>query len=588
MFEIQQLFPDYNWNLPTSFDFGVLTTNIAFIESRKQARNPVEIANSLVFEINQKVEVLGYKASTKGPYINLEITDFSFVLNSAEKNFILPKSEQKILLDYIALNVAKPMHIGHVRNGNLGESLNRILRLKYPDLLTDNHWGDWGVQFGILVWSYKELQKLKEIEVLFNDKIEIVKLENFYENSLDNLVKLYVWGNQQEEKTENWKELVRIETLKLEQKDEENLAIWQKFVDISKKEMKADLEMLNVSPFDLELGESSYLDECRDLEKFLDENNLWEKDGLARYFDFEKMAEELEIAKIKNLGRCYLISSNGYSSYAFRDVAARIVWARDYDRNIMITVTASEQKHHFEQFFQILNYLNTKPEFRQKYGEEVCKKLKIENLIHIPYGFLKLVEGKMSTRKGNFLTARDLVHKVESEAEKVLIAKNSDPKKAITVAMAALKWYDLAKDSLSEVVLDIPKILSFEGNTGVYQLYTIARLNSILDKVGELGDENFDNEMLNQVLNSDEKLILTQTKTLPLILENITKTYKPHLLCNHLYEVATKVNSWYAKYSVTSEKDLIRKKVLLKMCKYLKQHLILGLDLLAIDYLEKL
>jgi arginyl-tRNA synthetase len=588
MFEIQQLFPDYNWNLPTSFDFGVLTTNIAFIEARKQARNPVEIANSLVFEINQKVEVLGYKASTKGPYINLEITDFSFVLNSAEKNFILPKSEQKILLDYIALNVAKPMHIGHVRNGNLGESLNRILRLKYPDLLTDNHWGDWGVQFGILVWSYKELQKLKEIEVLFNDKIEIVKLENFYENSLDNLVKLYVWGNQQEEKTENWKELVRIETLKLEQKDEENLAIWQKFVDISKKEMKADLEMLNVSPFDLELGESSYLDECRDLEKFLDENNLWEKDGLARYFDFEKMAEELEIAKIKNLGRCYLISSNGYSSYAFRDVAARIVWARDYDRNIMITVTASEQKHHFEQFFQILNYLNTKPEFRQKYGEEVCKKLKIENLIHIPYGFLKLVEGKMSTRKGNFLTARDLVHKVESEAEKVLIAKNSDPKKAITVAMAALKWYDLAKDSLSEVVLDIPKILSFEGNTGVYQLYTIARLNSILDKVGELGDENFDNEMLNQVLNSDEKLILTQTKTLPLILENITKTYKPHLLCNHLYEVATKVNSWYAKYSVTSEKDLIRKKVLLKMCKYLKQHLILGLDLLAIDYLEKL
>jgi arginyl-tRNA synthetase len=588
MFEIQQLFPDYNWNLPTSFDFGVLTTNIAFIEAKKQAKNPVEIANSLVTEINQKVEVLGYKAITKGPYVNLEITDFSFVLNSAEKNFILPKSEQKILLDYIALNVAKPMHIGHVRNGNLGESLNRILRLKYPDLLTDNHWGDWGVQFGILVWSYKELQKLKEIEVLFNDKIEIVKLENFYENSLDNLVKLYVWGNQQEEKTENWKELVRIETLKLEQKDEENLAIWQKFVDISKKEMKADLEMLNVSPFDLELGESSYLDECRDLEKFLDENNLWEKDGLARYFDFEKMAEELEIAKIKNLGRCYLISSNGYSSYAFRDVAARIVWARDYDRNIMITVTASEQKHHFEQFFQILNYLNTKPEFRQKYGEEVCKKLKIENLIHIPYGFLKLVEGKMSTRKGNFLTARDLVHKVESEAEKVLIAKNSDPKKAITVAMAALKWYDLAKDSLSEVVLDIPKILSFEGNTGVYQLYTIARLNSILDKVGELGDENFDNEMLNQVLNSDEKLILTQTKTLPLILENITKTYKPHLLCNHLYEVATKVNSWYAKYSVTSEKDLIRKKVLLKMCKYLKQHLILGLDLLAIDYLEKL
>jgi arginyl-tRNA synthetase len=185
------------------------------------------------------------------------------------------------------------------------------------------------------------------------------------------------------------------------------------------------------------------------------------------------------------------------------------------------------------------------------------------------------------------LTAKDLVNKVTDQAYKTLQEKaNSDQnliQKSKVVAIAALKWYDLARDSGADIVLDISKILSFEGNTGVYQLYTIARLNSILRK-NPTSDLNLNYDLLNPV----EQKIIKACWLTPLILDQISDSYKPHHLCNHLFEIATMVNSWYAETSVSKETDENRKQTLLNFCQQIQLHLKQGLGLLGIESLAEL
>jgi arginyl-tRNA synthetase len=287
----------------------------------------------------------------------------------------------------------------------------------------------------------------------------------------------------------------------------------------------------------------------KDLTVFLEENNLWEKEDQARYFDFEKLVENWQgldenlKSKIGRLGRCYLISSAGYTSYAYRDLAARIHWAGELDMDIMITVTANEQNHHFQQLFAICYYLSELKSFQEKFSTKISSRLNYDSLVHISYGFLTLPEGKMST----------------------------------------LKWYDLARDSAGDIVLDIPKILSFEGNTGVYQLYTIARLNSILKK-NSTTDQNLNYDLLNPV----EQKIIKACWLTPLVLDQISSSYKPHHLCNHLFEIATMVNSWYVETSVSRETQENRKQTLLNFCQQIQLHLKNGLELLGIESLEEL
>ncbi len=613
----KQQFPKCEWTVPPDLVFGILTTNFAFRAASKRTKdtgqktNPNQIAVELCTQMNQLIieQKLPLVARVVGCYINLDI-DFTspyIAVSLFEQTVSLEQTNKKIMLEYVGVNVAKPMHAGHLRNANLGESLKRILKLKYSNLVTDHHWGDWGVQFGIILWAWKIFAVQKTLEVVVNEQFEIISFDDYQKNPIDILVKLYVWGNQQSDIVENWKDLVRAEHLKLEQGDSKNRKLWQDFVLKSKLELRKDLELLGVGEFDYEQGESYYECQMKELWEFMDKHYIWQIEGQGRYIDLEDLAEKwvgmpTELAsKIKHFGRCYLVQSkNGYTTYPFRDVAARLDWAKNIGAETMITLTDHTQKHNFDQAFAIISYLASLPEFQLKYGDEVCDRLSWHNLVHVQYGFLTLPEGKMSTRKGNFLTAQNLINQVVGESKSVLVAKNPElatdqdnlqgelNRRAQIVAIAALKWYDLARDSLTDVVLDIPKILSFEGNTGVYQLYTVARLNSILSKVSMQPSSNPQDSSGYSDLNDVELLILKKMILLPLVLETICVNYKPHLLCTHLFELATMTNSWYAKHSVSMEKNLLRQAQMLSLCSAIKNQLVFGLDLLAIETLETL
>ena len=566
--------------------------------------------------------------------------------------FQLKQSNEVLILDFVGANVAKKLHAGHMRNLNIGESLRRILKLKYPQLLSDNHWGDWGVNMGILIWGWK-------MEA---------NLENYKKSPIDELTRIYVWANSQKENVEkwqNWDKLVRDEFVKLEQKDAENYTLWQDFVGQTKGNLEKDLKLMNVPTLDLDQGESFYEREVLNLWSFLEKNNIWQSDGKARFFDFEEIckklpesSENLQLQKtFASFGRCYLVSSSGYTSYAFRDIAARIQWIRDLNATKMITITGNEQIHHFHQVFGICHYLASLNEFQAEFGQKVSDKLIWQNLVHISYGFLTLQTGKMSSRKGNVLTISDLFLEVQTEARQILSQKSQITEqieletKSAKITLAALKWYDLNRGSEENLVLNIAEILNFVGNTGVYQLYTLARLKSILKKNASNSQNNQNSQDLEKtetsqtqilqnlakskenlesqtlennseklaklenslenllenfeqnvektskniiesvdftLLNSEEKNILKKLYLTDLVLDKICTSFKPHLLCNHLFELCTLVNSWYSKYSVSGETDNLRKQTLLKLVSKIVLYLQNSLELLAIESVEEL
>lgn len=610
-----------NWTIPTSLQHGILTSNISFILAKQLKQNPNQIAINLVPELQKYINSNGLKLEAKaiGAYINLTFKDdfWSEYLNQNDNNSnLIPQLLDRVIFDYIGANVAKRLHIGHMRNCNIGECLRRTLLLKYPNLLTDNHWGDWGVNMGVLIWGWKNFDHSSfEKE---NEEVELI----------DKLSQIYVWANSQKKIIQDGEILVRNEFYLLEQKDPENLKLWNEFITITKLDLRQDLQLLDVRPHDLDQGESFYEPDMDWLTFVLNKYSIWESDGKARYFDFEKLAEnwrqksktnsnnqtnipsQKEIDKVAKLGRAYLISSQGYTSYVYRDVAARLQWSRDLQASLMITITDKTQNHSFDQAFAIISYLSSLPEFAKELAvylqdnnltkdnnflqsKEITDRLKFDNLIHIGYGFLKLPEGKMSSRTGNVILLRDLFEQVKQAATQVLIQKSNGNEilenseiedRANKITVAALKWNDLKQSCEQDVTFDIDQVLKFEGNTGVYQLYTFARLNSVLNKL-QAKPTSTTNEAKWEI-KDQEKAIIAQLYILPEVIDQVIAKYQPHLLTNYLYELSNLINKWYNDVPIL--KDDKRQQFLNIFIKTNLKTLEFGLDLLGIEVLESL
>lgn len=602
--KLSLFFPDYEWNSTPSIDMGVFSTNQAFKQAKLVSGKPIDVANDLAKQINFKLAELGLPlvAIQSGPYINIKLKDEYWANHLGNLNTInLPQDTQKIVLEYICPNVAKPLHPGHILQGNFAESIRRIAKLKHKNIITNNYWGDWGVQFGIVIWAWKQIGA-KSVKVTINEVEQELSLSDYENDPINTLVKVYVWGNAQENFVENWHSLVRQEHLKLEQGNEENKILFNKFLRDSQDAVKTILVKMNIKPFDVEQGESSVMkDELPELIEFLDKHGLWQVDGIGRYIDSDwlrdRISPQMQISDkdLKTFGRCYLIQSkDGYTTYALRDIAAKIRFARLLKFDKYITFVGNEQTHHFHQVYTIIKFLHYQPEFASFYGSEVNDRLDGDKLGNIFNGMLAMSDFKMSTRKGNFLSVEDIISKIEQESQIVLKNKQSQltqeevNERGRIIALAALKWFNLNRDISQNATLDIPTILNFEGNTGVYQLYTVARLASILRKNTEFDFSDISMQQLWLKYNQEEQNLVMQTYLLPQILDKICTSYKPHLLTTYLFDLSNSINSWYSKYSVIAETDTDRKKALVFLCDQLKKHLEFCLDLLAIPTIDEL
>lgn len=624
----------YSWSLPPDLTKGILTTNQAFLLSKVLKKSPQEVAINLANKIQQFFDSqnLEFVAVALGPYINIDFSD-NGIQNYFYKNKVdalSPTDTSKILLEYFSPNVGKKMHIGNIRTANIGESLRRILSLKHINVITNNHLGDWGIQFGFLIWGVSHIEKLG---------LGLNGIDWDNENSdetVNILQKIYVKVNELTETDSEIKKECQITARELELNFGENPngkieSTWRKIIDVSIKsytsaegylglnvlsDYQSDNENdINLNQFrdkeglwqynpdhkngqfDIIIGESFYqyfMQEIRDLSSVSRKEfaglDFIRTEGDAIYADLEEYG----------LGRCYLISSDGYSIYAARDVLARFVWAGSFGTSMHISIADNRQNHTFQQSFKVIQkiiqsgYYNDRlfGLLTQKQTDTAIQSLSQDSLKHVSFGFMSLPEGAMSTRKGTVLLFETVKNLLEKEVENVLIEKNPEVKinpefnqKVQKIAVAALKWQDLSKDREQDIIFDVKQVTKFEGNTGVYQLYTLARISNILRKnetTSKLDPENI------IMLNPTEIEILKKMYQLPYAVNGVIDNLKPHILCNYLYEFTTMVNSWYAEYSVAREEDSHRKDALLHLCFRIKIHIAYCLTLLGIEPVDSL
>lgn len=456
------------------------------------------------------------------------------------------EGSQKILVEYFQPNIAKPLHIGHMRTAIIGDSIKRMLKYVGANVESDTHMGDWGTQFGLMILGYK---KYGDPEVVKKDPV-------------NELNKLYIKINQEADKDDSVHEQGKQEFVKLEQGDKENRKLWQQFVDWSMDQFLQINDMLDILPFDNHWPESFYEDKMPAvLEKLKKQKVSIESEG-AQIINLED----------QGLGIAIVVKSDGGTTYLLRDLATAI-FRKSQGFSKQLYVVDSRQSRTLEQTYAILILIEELEE------GEAC---------HVDYGFISFKGGILSTRKGNMVLVDDLLSQAQEKIAKIIQEKNPDLKdkeQAIkAVALGALKYFDLKHNRHSDIEFDWDEVLDFEGDSGPYIQYAYTRLASILRKV-----RNPKSEALNPKSISDtERQIMFQISIFNEAVGDSVKEYLPNILANYLYKLATLTNKFYHESQVLTEKDKELKAFRLHLVNATSKALAQGLDLLGIKVLEEM
>ncbi len=424
--------------------------------------------------------------------------------------------DKTVLVEYSSPNIAKPFHIGHMRSTIIGLALYNIYKFLGYDVVSINHLGDYGTQFGKLIEAYK----------LWHDEYDI---EN---NPIDELTKMYVRINKLCDEDLEVLDRCRNNFKLLEEKDEYCVNLWNKFSELSLKEFSKTYDLLG-SKFDSLKGESFYIDKIDEVEKILESNNKLELSSGAKIVDLSSDGINTP---------CIIKKSNGSSIYATRDLATILYRARTYDYYKSIYVAGIDQDLHFKQIFAVAKYLNLEDKY-------------VKGLTYVPFGMVRLPEGKLSTRKGNIIKLQDLLDSSINHAKDIIKEKNPNldnmDEIAKKVGIGAVIFNDLYNSRIKDEVFDLDEMLNFQGETCPYIQYMYVRIKSILDKIDK-------NVLLNEVNYSklDDDLSYNIVKLL-YNFENIVKSSadknEPYIISRYLIELSQSYSLFYSKNKILSD-----------------------------------
>lgn len=499
--------------------------NGAMAAVKEYKKAPLLIAQEVAGVLSDSLIFSSVEAVKPG-FLNMRISDACLTgylkdMASSEKYGIKkPEVPEKIVVDYGGPNVAKPLHIGHLRAAIIGESVKRIGRYIGHDMLGDIHMGDWGLQMGLIIAEMKErgmgLPTIHELE------------------------EIYPTASAKSKEDEEFRKKAMDETYKLQHGDKGNLDIWKYIMKISVEDLKKNYEKLNVS-FEIWKGESDadpYIAPM--IEKMKEEGFAHESEGAL-------VVDVAEESDAKEIPPCILLKSDGAALYTTTDLATLVQRTEDYDPDWIIYVVDKRQDLHFKQVFRC------------------AKKTGIVNdktrLDFLGFGTMNGADGKpFKTRSGGVMKLESLLDEVDEN----MLAKmkdnglemSDDEAASISkmVALAAIKYGDLSNQASKDYVFDIDKFTSFEGNTGPYILYTIVRIKSILKKYQENGG-SMDDLMIGAPFNAQEReldLILTRFNAM---IANAFEEIAPHKICAYIYELANSFNRFYHETKIIAEKD---------------------------------
>ena len=535
----------------TNEKFGDFQCNFAMMNSKIIGKNPRMIAeeiqkNLVENEVIEKLEIAGFiniflkeaYLSTFIKKIGKERFDFSFLNRKGD-----------VVIDFSSPNIAKRMHIGHLRSTIIGDSICRIYRYLGYHVIGDNHIGDWGTQFGKLIIGYRKW----------------LDQDAYKKNAIEELERVYVKFSQESEEHPELEEEARLELKKLQDGDEENYNLWKQFIQVSMEEYEKLYSRLDIH-FDTFYGESFYHPIMPEVVKELVERGIAKEDDGAKVVFFPE--EE-------NLFPCIVQKKDGAFLYATSDIATVKFRLHTYDVNRLIYLTDERQQDHFKQFFRITEMLGWNVE---KY--------------HVWFGIMRFADGVFSTRKGNVIRLEELLDEGKRRAYEIVQEKNpSLPEEekqhiAEVVGVGAIKYADLSQNRQSPIIFEWDKILSFEGNTAPYLQYSYARVQSILDKAKNLGKEATEDVVL--VLQDKYERSLANYMTIfPSSVLKAAETCKPNLIADYLYDLSKKLNSFYNNCPILNQEEEILKSraYLAKQAgEVIKQ----GLNLLGIQTLDRM
>ena len=553
----------------------------ALSAAKKYKKAPFLIAEEVVEKCKdcnefEKIEVI------KPGFININIsnsflTDYCNNMIKEEKFGCIMEKDKTVVVDYGGPNVAKPLHVGHLRPAIIGESIKRIHKFFENKVIGDVHLGDWGLQMGLVIeelkfrhpnWDYfsEDFKGEYPKEALFtvSDLEEIYPCASKKTKINENMTK------EEIEKANEFKENARKNTAYLQAKKKGYYDLWKKIVEISVIDLKENYKKLGVE-FDLWLGESDsqmYVDKM--VEKMKDLGIIYESDG-AMVVDVEEESDETSIPP------CMVLKTGGVSCYQTTDLATIMQRQIDFKPDEIIYVVDKRQELHFIQVFRCAR--------KAKIIDENSK------LTFLGFGTMNGKDGKpFKTRSGGVMRLENLIYEVNQKVyEKISNTKEMEEEEKTKISnivgLAALKYADLSNQISKDYIFDIDKFTSFEGKTGPYILYTLVRIKSILNKFFE--NDTIKENVILEPIESAEKEMLLKIVKYNQILEESYKENAPSKICIYLYELANIFNSYYQKVKILNgDKERLNSNiVLLSLMKEIFEN---GINLLGFEAPEKM
>lgn len=541
--------------------------NSALSLAKTARKAPFHIAGSIVEELKKHTEFR--EVSVAGPgFINITISDEMLInyLNDMQRDSKHGCSEAQkpltIVVDYGGANVAKPLHVGHLRAAIIGESIKRISRFLGHKVIGDVHLGDWGLQIGMVITELKR----RNDELSYFDPDFQGEYPEEAPFTIDALEEIYPAASKLAKSDEAAMEEAKKATFELQAGRRGYIALWKHILNVSVNDLKKNYGDLNVE-FDLWKGESDCQKYIGEMVEYLKNNNYtYESEG-ALVVDVSQESDTYTVPP------CIILKSDGATLYSTTDLAT--IWERvlDYDPDQIIYVVDKRQGLHFEQVFRCAKKTGIAPE-----------KLELE---FIGFGTMNGKDGKpFKTREGGVMRLQDLIELIKENVKSKFrdnkaIEEVEMEEIARKVGLSALKYGDLSNQVTKDYIFDIERFSSFEGNTGPYILYTAVRIKSILRKA--VNDISLDSNDIIEPFSEVERDLMLKLSKFNEAMELSFLDRAPNKLCEYLYDLSNLFNRFYHENRIVSEENLAKKTSWIKLITLTKNILETGLDLLGIE-----
>ena len=554
--------------------------NGAMAAAKEYKKAPFMIADEVVEKLAAN-PIFAMAESVKPGFLNLKIdeaylADYVAKMQEDEGRFGCEKTEapKTIMIDYGGPNVAKPLHVGHLRSAIIGESVKRIGKFMGHNVIGDVHLGDWGLQMGLIITELK----LRRPELVYFDDAYTREYPEEAPFTISELEEIYPTASKKSKEDEAYKEAAMQATFELQHGKRGYQALLKHILNVSVTDLKRNYANLNVS-FELWKGESDAQPYIPDMVQKMKD------DGFAYISDGALVVDVKEDTDTKEIPPCMILKSDGASLYNTTDLATMVWRMKDYNPDEIIYVVDKRQELYFTQVFRCARKTGiVKPETELKF---------------LGFGTMNGKDGRpFKTRDGGVMRLEHLISGINEEMlakiqenqktkENLGISTEEAENTAKMVALAAIKYGDLSNQASKDYIFDIDRFTSFEGNTGPYILYTIVRIKSILNKYHGLGKDD-SSAVIEAAHSKSEKDLMLELSKFNAVMESAFEETAPHKICSYIYDLANAFNSFYHGTKIMSEENETVQKSYIRLLELTKSVLETCIDVLGFSAPERM